>query len=76
MVGTSVRESRYEVSIANTTAIASGAKSDRAAPEMKATGMNTTQMHRVATNAGVAISCAPSRIARTSGFFPLPPKQR
>jgi hypothetical protein len=47
----------------------SGVNSERAAPEMKATGMKTMQMHSVATNAGTAICCAPSRMARTNGFF-------
>jgi len=56
------------VSIAKTTAIASGTKSDRADPEMNATGTKTMQMHSVETNAGVAISAAPSRIARMMGF--------
>ena len=67
-MGTSVRESRYEVIIANTTAMASGVKSERAAPVMNTTGTKTMQIDSVATKAGVAICCAPSRIARTSGF--------
>ena len=64
-VGTSVRERKYEVSIAKTTASASGTKSDLADPAMKTTGTKTMQMHNVDTNAGVAISAAPSRIAWT-----------
>ena len=35
---------------------------------MKNTGTNTMQMHSVATNAGTAICCAPSRIACSSGL--------
>ncbi len=67
-MGTSVRDRKYEVSIAKTTAIASGTKSDLAAPVMNATGTKTMQMQSVETNAGVAISAAPSRMARTTGF--------
>ena len=33
-----------------------------------ATGTNTMQMHSVDTNAGTAISCAPSMMARMNGF--------
>ena len=36
---------------------------------MKTTGMKTIQIARVATKAGTAICCAPSRIAFTIGFF-------
>ncbi len=50
---TSVRERKYEVSIAKTTAIASGTKSDLAAPVMNTTGTKTMQMQSVETNAGV-----------------------
>ncbi len=57
------------MSIANTTAIASGVNSERAAPEMKTTGTKTMQMESVATKAGVAICWAPSRMACASGFF-------
>ena len=64
-----MRDRKYEVSIAKTTASASGTKSERAAPVMNATGTNTMQMQIVETNAGVAISDAPSRMARTMGFF-------
>ena len=62
-----MRERKYEVSIAKTTAIASGTKRDFAAPVMKTTGTKTMQMQRVETNAGVAISAAPSRMARMMG---------
>jgi hypothetical protein len=41
----------------------------RAAPEMNTTGMKTMQMQSVATNAGTAICCAPSRMAWTMGFL-------
>ena len=68
IVGTSVRDRKYDVSIANTTAIASGTKSDFAAPVMKPTGTNTMHIQSVETKAGVAISAAPSRIARTIGL--------
>jgi hypothetical protein len=67
-VGTSVRERKYDVSIAKTTAIASGTKSDCAAPAMSTTGTNTMQMQSVETRAGTAISCAPSSIAWTSAL--------
>ena len=56
------------MSIAKTTAIASGTKSDFAAPVMKTTGTKTMQMQIVETNAGVAISAAPSRMARMMGL--------
>src|SRR5205085_11490651 len=69
MVGTSVRERKYEVSIANTTDIARGTKSDFADPLMNTTGTKTMQMQSVETKAGVAISDAPSRMARRMGFF-------
>jgi len=69
IVGTSVRERKYEVSIAKTTAMASGTKRDFAAPAMKTTGTKTIQMHRVETSAGTAISADPSRIAAVTDFF-------
>ena len=59
--GTSVRESRYEASIARTTASASGVNRNRAGPVSSTTGKNTMQMVRVAASAGTAICCAPSR---------------
>jgi hypothetical protein len=68
MVGTSVRDSRYEASMATTTPSARGVNSDCTAPVRKTTGTNTMQIDRVETNAGMAICCAPSRIARTSGL--------
>src|SRR6185437_6934124 len=70
MVGTSVRDRKYEVSIANTTDIASGTKSDLADPVMKTTGTNTMQMQMVDTNAGVAISLAPSTMPTASAIPP------
>ena len=59
--------------MAKTTAIASGVNRNFAAPESMSTGTNTMQMHSVETNAGTAICCAPSRIARTSvlPFIPM-----
>ena len=68
MVGTSVRERRYDAIIASTTASASGVNRYRAAPVRKITGTNTMQMHSVETNAGTAICCAPSRMARRIGL--------
>ena len=44
MVGTSVRESRYEAIIANTTAMASGVNRYRAVPVSRNTGTNTMQI--------------------------------
>ena len=46
----------------NTTASAMGMNRYFGAPDSRATGRNTTQMQRVATNAGTAISFEPSRI--------------
>jgi hypothetical protein len=63
IVGTSVRERTYDASMANTTASAIGTKRYRATPVRKNIGTNTMQMHSVETNAGIAICCAPSRIA-------------
>ena len=68
IVGTSVRDSRYDAIIANTTAIASGVNRYRAVPVSSSTGTNTMQMDNVDTNVGTAICEAPSRTARTSGF--------
>ena len=62
-MGTSVRESRYEASIANTTASASGTNRYRATPERKNIGTKTMQIESVETSAGTAICEAPSRIA-------------
>ncbi len=63
-----MRDRKYEVSIANTIAMASGTNSDFAGPVMNVTGANTMQMHRVDTMAGTAISDALSRIASTTGL--------
>ena len=57
------------MSIANTTAPASGVNRYFAAPVRSSTGTNTTQIESVDTNAGTAICEAPSRIALVSGFF-------
>ena len=43
-------------------------KSYLATPVMKTTGTKTMQMHSVETKAGVAICCAPSRMARMIGL--------
>ena len=63
MVGTSVRDSRYDASIANTTAIASGVNRYRAVPVSSSTGTNTMQIDSVETNVGTAICDAPSSTA-------------
>src|ERR1700730_1753602 len=55
MVGTIVRDRKYEANMANTTASASGTKRYRATPDSKNIGANTMQMESVDTNAGVAI---------------------
>ena len=68
MVGISVRESRYEASIANTTASASGENSDPTTPPSAKIGTNTMQIESVETNAGTAIWSAPSTIASYRGF--------
>src|SRR4029077_1651094 len=67
-VGTRVRESTYDASIANTTARAMGVKRYREAPDSKTTGKKTIQMAKVATIAGTAIWLAPSRIATVMGL--------
>ena len=54
-VGTSVRDSKYEASIANTTASASGTNRNFDMPVSKNIGTNTMQMHSVDTSAGSAI---------------------
>ena len=63
IVGTSVRDSKYDASIAKTTASASGTNRYRATPVRKNMGTNTMQIESVETNAGTAICCAPSRMA-------------
>src|SRR5436305_1775280 len=55
--------------MAKITAIASGGKRNLAVPLRKKIGTKTMQMQSVETNAGTAICDAPSRIARTIGFF-------
>ena len=55
-VGTTVRERRYEASIAKTTASASGTKRYFAVPERKKIGTKTMQIQRVETKAGTATS--------------------
>src|SRR5205807_7993325 len=69
MVGTRVRDRKYDASMAKTTAKASGVNRYAAGPVRYTTGTKTTQMDRVDTNAGVAICAAPTRMARRSGFF-------
>jgi len=54
--------------MAKTTDIASGANSAPPTPPRKRIGTNTMQIESVATNAGVATSAAPSRMARRSGL--------
>ena len=61
-----MRESAYDASIANTTAMASGVKRYFAGPVRNTTGTKTMQIDRVETKAGVAICWAPSRIACTN----------
>ena len=68
MVGTTVRERRYEASMAKITAVASGWNRYLAVPLKKKIGTNTMQILSVETNAGTAICMAPSRMARTIGF--------
>src|ERR1700676_2680361 len=67
MVGTRVRDRKYEASMAKTTAIAIGRNRYAAGPVRNTTGTNTMQIHNVETNAGVAIWAAPSSIALRSG---------
>ena len=61
MVGTMVRERKYEANMANTTASARGTNRYRATPESKNIGANTMQIDSVDTKAGVAICDALSR---------------
>ena len=67
-MGTRVRDSRYDVSIANTTASASGVNRNLATPVSSTTGKNTMQIESVPTKVGVAICVAPSRIATSNGL--------
>ena len=69
MVGTSVRDRKYDASMAKTTARASGMNSDAAGPVRNTTGTKTMQIQMVDTNAGAAIWAALSRIAWRSGCF-------
>src|SRR5271163_442066 len=69
MVATSVRDSRYDAIIANTTASASGVKMYCAAPDKSVTGTNTIQMHIVDTSAGTATCCALFRMAAAKGIL-------
>ena len=55
MVGISVRDNRYEASIAKTTAIASGVNRYLAVPVSSNTGMKTIQIDKVETKVGTAI---------------------
>ena len=69
MVGTSVRDRKYDHAMANMTASAIGTNRKRGTPSRKNIGTNTMQMQRVDTKAGVAICWAPSVIA---AITPLP----
>src|SRR5271154_7126317 len=55
MVGTMVRDRKYEANMANTTASARGTNRYRATPENRNIGANTIQIASVDTKAGVAI---------------------
>src|ERR1051326_7257221 len=66
IVGTSVRDSRYDAIIAKTTASAKGTNRYLATPARKNIGTNTMQIDNVDTKAGIAICCAPSKIDRKS----------
>ena len=68
IVGTSVRDSRKEKTMANITLSAIGTNRKRATPLKKNIGMNTMQMHRSDTNAGTTICEAPSMIAASTGL--------
>src|ERR1700733_8854435 len=69
MVATSVRDSRYDAIIANTTARASGVKMYFAAPDNSVTGTKTIQMHMVDTSAGTATCCALFKMAAARGVL-------
>ena len=69
MVGTRVRDSRNENTIANITLSASGTNRKRATPLRKNIGTNTMQMHSSDTKAGMTICEAPSMMA-CSGALP------
>ena len=59
IVGTSVRDRKYDAAIAKITASASGRNSAAAGPESAKIGRNTIQIDSVDTNAGMAICSAP-----------------
>src|ERR1700685_4650881 len=61
MVGTIVRERKYEANMAKTTDSASGTNRYRATPDSKNIGANTLQIESVDTQAGGAICDALSR---------------
>ena len=67
-VGTSVRDRRYEVSIAKTTASARGTNRDCATPASIEHRDEDDADAQRRDNAGTAIWSAPSRIARTTGL--------
>src|SRR5882762_6909258 len=71
IVGTRVRDRKYEASMAKITAIARGAKRNLVTPVRKNMGTNTIQIDSVDTKAGVAIWEAPSKIDWIMGF-PMP----
>src|ERR1700680_3219062 len=68
MVGTIVRDRKYEAHMANTTASARGTNKYRATPDSKNIGANTMQMESVETKAGVAICAALSRTTSSMSF--------
>ncbi len=68
MVGTSVRDSRNENTIANITLSAIGTNRKRATPFRKNIGMNTMQMQSKDTKAGMTICVAPSMIAASTAL--------
>src|SRR6202163_4259033 len=68
IVGTMVRDRKYEANMANTTASASGTNRYRATPDSKNMGANTMQIERVETKAGVAICDALSRTPSSISF--------
>ena len=70
IVGTSVRDRKYDAAIAKITASASGRNSAAAGPESAKIGRNTMQIDSVETNAGIAICSAPSTIAVVAAALP------
>jgi glucose-6-phosphate isomerase len=63
-MGTKVLESRYDATIENPTAMASGTNRLCVAPVMKKAGMNTARMQSIATNRGSVVSAVASLAAR------------